>query len=320
MDSTMMASASPMPPYFLIRIGKVMQKETKEKIGSLYFPEQYAFMRRELQFGEIVKIGQEAADYMPMAEPGDFLLIHHLVSGKKDDKGHNYYRVGEDDDFNYYVVNAFELPGEMPLAYAVAKGTEIIPTPDYIFLEVPVEEDVSITTESGISFKMPKNKTRDEWTAIMKDNMTRIKQLSRNIPQTHLEQIMIMEDPEKKEKHLYAMSEIKKLEAINLTISKQINKKKYEVFTVAAINPQWHQLIKEEMGEDILPGDKIYFLNIAAQTKMNFSGTEYIVAQSKYFGISEKKLKNSINDFKLHNSTTKKNPNRVGNAAAQYTA
>lgn len=295
---------TPMPPYFIIKIGKEEQKEKKEKIGSLYFPPEYAFMRREKQWGEVVSIGIDAQKYMPMAEPGDFLLFHHFVSGKHTDNGYNFYTVGEDSDFFYYAVNSYEVPGERPLAFAIAKGTEIIPTPDYIFLEVdnPKEDEMEVS-QGGILIPKTKKKDRDYWTQVMKKNMERVKQLARNIPQSPLEEIMMRENPEKREVHDYAISEMKRLESENVRISKDINKKRFEPFKVAAINPDWNESVKRSFGQSMQVGDEGYFLNMATHYKMDFSGTEFIIAETKYFAGPLNYFREVIKNFKNANSS-----------------
>lgn len=310
----------PQPPYFLIKIGKEYQKDRKEKEGNFYVPQEYAFMKRGCQFGEIVSIGEGAAKYMPMAEVGDYLLIHHMIEGKKDERGYNFYLVDEDDEFNYYVVNAYELPGERVMSYAVAKGSEIIPTPDYIFLECSqTEQDKDLmqteVSKNGLIVPKERTKSREEWIAIMQANKKRCELLANIIPTTPMEEIFILQDPAKKERHDFAVKEIKMLEAENLRISKFINKKRYEPYVVAAINPDWSSSVKKITGEDIQVGDTIFMLNIACQTKIDFSGTEFIVAQTQYFGISENQLRTDIKNYtdgiKLHSSPTKKRSNKV---------
>lgn len=309
--------ATPMPPYFIIKIGKEAQRLQKEYLTKHILANPgTVFMQREVQFGEITAIGSEAKEWMPMAEVGDYLLVNHFVSGKKSDNGYNFYLIGEDDDFNFYAVNGFEIPGERALAYAIAKGEEVIPTPQYIFLNVPQQEqdgniaDMSVS-ENGLIVPKERKKTRDEWVAIMKANMERVRQLARNIPSGVMEEIMAREDPERREKHEYALAEIKKLETINAKISADINKKKYEPFTVAAVNPDWNEYIASIYGEKIVEGDVVYFLNIASNYIINFSGTDFIVADVKYLGAPEKYLKKAIHDFKHHNATREKRTNKV---------
>lgn len=306
----------PLPPYFLIKIGKQLQKERKEKEGMFYFPEQYAYLKRGCQFGEIVFIGSGAAEFVPQAEVGDYLLHHHFVEGKKTDNGHNFYLVDEDEDFNYYVVNAYEIPGEKALAYAIAKGSEIIPTADYIFLEVPApdtSEDLMTAevSKNGLIIPKEKTKTREQWIEIMQKNKKRCELLGNVMPSGAMEEIMLLQDPAKKERHDYAVQEIKMLEAENLRISNLINKKRYEPYVVAAVNPEWSQSHKSIYGDAIKPGDTVYMLNIACQYRLNFSGTEFIVAECKYFGCSDNWAKKSINDSTLHNVTTKKRKSKV---------
>jgi len=286
-------SLTPMPPYFLIKIGKEEQKEKKEKIGSLYFPAEYAYMTREVQFGEIIAIGEGAKDTMPMAEIGDYLLVHHFISGKKDGKGNCFYFIHEDDEFNYYAVNAFEIAGERPLAYAVAKGQEIIPTPDYIFLEQPVEEE-GFVEKDGLQVYKSKKKTRLEWREVMKANMERCSQLARNLVDNQREF-----DRSNKEVVKYADDEIKRLTEENKRIAADLNKRKYEPYKIAAINHDYNNYIAEVFGRKLEVGENIMVLSMACNTIIDFSGTEFIVAQTSYVGCPEffisEALKNKSN-------------------------
>lgn len=289
----------PCDPYFLIRIGKVEQKDKKEKVGSLYFPSQFAFMRRELQYGEIISIGKGAQEFLPEASIGDFLLCHHFTTGKSTDKGYNFYKVEQDDDYNYYVVNAYEIPGERPLCYGVYANGKLIPTPDYIFLELRNEDDGIHKSESGLYMVKQKQKSREEWSSILKKNMDRIKQLARNIPYNEQEYARM-----NKEIMKGALDQIKVLEAENLRISKMLNKKRYDLFKVLALNDKWHLSLntidtgKEiSFKEDIQPGDMVYMLDIACRTTIEAFGKEFVVAESKYFTGSLKLMQNVVRNF-----------------------
>lgn len=317
----------PMPRYFLIKIPKAAQKDKHDKLSErIYSSQPHQFMRREVQFGVIEKIGTEAYEFMPEASIGDYLLIHHFVSGKKDGKGHNFYLIDsdyEDDGFNYYMVNAFEFNGERNLNYGISKGTMIMPNRDYIFLE----KDEDISTIDGIDIPMevssgglfiPKQgrKSRSQMGAEMKKNMERCKQLSRNIPQDYLEEIMMRENPVKREAMEYSFSEIKKLEKENIRLSKELNKKKFELYKTAFVNPIWNEGVKESFGETINSGEMIYMLNIACHTEIDVFGKTYIVAESKYFGGSLKYMKEIITNYHAtshHRSATKKGTGIFGN-------
>lgn len=315
------SSLEPLAPYFIIKIGKAEQERKREYLTQhiLANPGTIA-MTREIQFGQIIKIGSGAQAWMPMAEPGDYLLCHHFVSGKKTEKGHSFYIIHEDEDFEYYAVNGYEIPGERPLAYAVAKGEEIIPTPDYIFLEAPKPDDNDYIPdvqvgENGLIVPGEKIKTRDQWTAIMKQNMARIQQLVRHIPTTPLEEAMMLASPEKKELHDFAIPEIKRLEKVNAAISKDINKKRLEPFVVSAVNPQWAEQLRQTTGETIHPGDTAYFLNMACNYILDFGGVDYIICESKYFSITQSNLKEAIHHATnpRYNITAEETAGRRGN-------
>ena len=289
----------PLPPYYVIKIGKVEQREKKEKEGSLYFPTAYAYMRRELQFGEIIAIGIEARDYFPEAAIGDMLLVHHFVSGKRTDKGFNFYIIHEDDDFNYYAVNAMEIPGERQLAYGIYSYGKFIPTPDHIFLEIPKEQSGIELRESGLYSVTERKKTRAEWQDIIKKNFNRIKSLSRNIPYDQREY-----DRANKSIMKGALDELKLLEAENKRITAMLSKKKYDLFKVLALNESWLVSLsglmygKTETLESICEGDEVYMLDIACQTIVQAFGKEFIVAETKYFGGSKRLLEYAV---KHHN-------------------
>lgn len=303
------STLTPLPPYFIVKIGKLAQKEKEEKEGRFYFPPEYAFMQRKMQFGEIVAIGEGAAAYMRTAEIGDYLLIHHLIEGKKAENGYSYYFITEDNDFNYYAVNAYEIPGEMSLSYAVAKGEEIIPTPDYILLEVPViETDGNLmekeVSQNGLVVAKEKKLTREQKIVKSKQNMERIKQLSRNLVFSDADKRRMMREPDGLEKIRYAEQECKRLQAENERLSKEINKRTYDPFVVAAINPEFNDHIKACFGREIIPGEKIYMLNIACKTVVDFGGVPYIVANTKYVGCPEYWLKSGHDEFKHSHATT----------------
>jgi len=288
----------PMSDFFLIRISKADQQDRKEREGRFYFPSEYAYMQRELQYGEIIGIGKRAAEWMPQAEIGDYLLIHHMVSGKKTDKGYCFYFVTEDKEYNYYGVNAYEMPGEMPLAYGIAKGEDIIPTPDYIFLEVPQHRPVveEIASEGIIAVTM--SQTREQIIQTMKDNLERCRQLAPNLVSSEADQKRKMATSEGREKVKYATQEIQRLQAENERLSKQLNKRRYESFVVAAINPDFNEGVFKIYGRYIEPGQQVYMLGMACKTVIDFSGTPYIVANTKYFGCPYTWLKKHHDNFK----------------------
>jgi hypothetical protein len=268
-------------------------------------------MRRELQYGIIEQIGFEAHQYFPQAEIGDLLLIHHMATGKKDDKGYNFFQVDEDDDFNYYVVNAFEFNGDIALAYGVAKGTEIIPSPDYIFLELESTQPEMYVSDGGLTMIPEKKKTRADWVEIMKVNLERCKHLARNLPQNALHEKIILANARFKELYHYSYNEIKKLEAENTKISKEINRRKYAPFKALFINPEWNQDIKRSFGERINTGDFVYMLNIACNTEVEILGKIYIIAQTKYFAGSLSYFRQITQDFhaaSCYNSSTAESP------------
>jgi hypothetical protein len=269
-----------MPPFFLIRIPKEAQRERLEKIGVLYFPPAFTFMKRGMQCGEIVMIGDAAHKYFPEAKVGDILINHHLSEGKTTDKKQKVYMIDEDDDWNYYVITGFCHNGERNMTFAVWDGEKIIPNKDYIFLEIekaPESDmpDIDITMPgfgqvvTNIAFQKAKNgivvpkartKTREEISEKMKANVLQIKKLSRWLPIMR-ERVTPM---------------ILALERENEQLSKEINTIKCEFRTIAACNPEFMSKYNVSIG------DNIFTLNIACYMQVEFMNKEYVIAETKY--------------------------------------
>lgn len=268
-----------MPPFVLIKIYKDAQRFRKEKIGSLYYPPAYVFMKRNCQAGEIVSIGKRAQKELPEAKPGNALICHHLVENHE-----KSFFIYSDDVFNYYLVTTFYFNGDRNLTFGIWDGEKIIPNKDYIFLEVEKEPESDLPdldlpfggighiktnmpftqAANGIVAIKPRKLTREDLSNKMKANILEIKKLSRWLP--------IM--PEK------VTPEIRRLEIENERLSKEINTVVCESHVVAACNPEF----SKEQG--VRPGDSIFILNIACYMTVEFMGKEYVIAESKYIQAS----------------------------------
>lgn len=62
-----------------VKIDKAKQNDRRQKIGSLMLDPRYIFMRYNLQYGEIVMVGEEVKKTLPEIEVGDIALFHHGV-------------------------------------------------------------------------------------------------------------------------------------------------------------------------------------------------------------------------------------------------
>jgi hypothetical protein len=269
-----------MPPFFLIRIPKDAQRERLEKIGIFYFPPQYAYMKRGMQCGEIVMIGDSAHQYFPEAKVGDILINHHLVEGKSTERKQKVYMIDENKNWAYYVITGFCHNGERNMTFAVWNGKNIIPNKDYIFLEVEKEPESEMPdfdinapglgrivtnmpfkqAANGIVTIKPRKLTREDLSAKMKANILEIKKLSRWLP--------IMREK--------VTPMIRGLEMENERLSKEINTVICESHVVAACNPEFSR------DHNVHRGDSIFILNIACYMTVEFMGKEYVIAESKY--------------------------------------
>lgn len=274
-----MSIPRPVPQYFLIRIKRQEGSQKKQSIGSIIIPQTHTFMMYNMQAGEVVGIGRKAHEYFPEVQEGHTLLVHHFVEGASESEAREDHLVHQDEDYNYYVVSCFEVIGKSISkrneTYGVWDGEKIIPNKDYIFLEVPpinapVTADEYINsainkTASGIFTFKKWEQSRESKAEKMQRLKSEIESLSKSgISKPHITQGIQEREAE--------------LEALSL----DINARKYECHTIAAFNP----ILKEGLSQyaDLRIGGKIYILNIAAQTQIEFNDKKYIVAQTEYIG------------------------------------
>lgn len=130
-----MTSILPNKHGLIVKFDKKKQRERKEKKGNIYLPPQFLYMEYYLQYGEVITIGSVVAEYFPFIQPGDTVLVHHIVE-------HNdLLCVHTDDDGNEYrAVNAtpHKLDRDMcSQVYAVIKKDtgELIPFDTFLFID-----------------------------------------------------------------------------------------------------------------------------------------------------------------------------------------
>jgi len=95
--------------------------------------------------------------------------------------------------------------------------------------------------------------------------------------------------------------EIKKIEQENYTISKEINKRRYELHTVAFANPNLYEIGNEK----ITSGSKIFMMNQACNYEVEFKNRTFLVAEIKYMACSENWLRQSIQKFNNNANSNK---------------
>ena len=146
-----------MPWLFLVKVNKEQQKNFKEKISKnspFFMPVAQIFNSRYMECGEIVQIGEDVQgtdDYKEYinghgiygwekCEVGMTLIFHHTVESPvikptNDQIKPKHYFVFEDEEYNYYAVDAINLRG-------FYDGKTVTPHPNFVFLKnVPCFEN-----------------------------------------------------------------------------------------------------------------------------------------------------------------------------------
>lgn len=251
----------PSKNHFLVKINKKIQKDRLEKEGMLYLPVErvHIGMTRNMQSAEIIDIGERAHQVFPEAEIGNILLFHHFI----EDEGDESFKVHEDDEANYYVVAALELPGHNQPTFGVFNGKEIIPHADYVVLKGPEKIDRTELKKKESLFLFSNYKmSRDEINARIKE----IKEVEiPSLAKSGMNNPIAVNEIRAKEHHMQQLSAI-------------LNKKQSIPLTVAYANP----LLNRWFGKKVKSGDILYCLNTATDYIINFQGTEYRIVSVSY--------------------------------------
>lgn len=65
--------------FILVRIDKPKQIARREKMGSIFLAEKWNYMKRNLQYGEVIQIGPAAAEKHPGLQIGDTAIFKHII-------------------------------------------------------------------------------------------------------------------------------------------------------------------------------------------------------------------------------------------------
>lgn len=257
----------PMPQYFIIKISIEEQKNRKEKIGSLYVHTSHTFMQRNQQNGEVVAIGSLAHKQFSEVEIGDILIFHHFVESDGSSKSNLIY---SDEKFNYYNVTASDFNGHRNETYGVFKNNEIIPHPEFIFIEpeikpreIAVDEFIEQNTKQVGSLILFNNwdETREAKEIKAEKITSQIKEASKGKTMSDSTKSGLLELQNEAEK-----------------ITASLNKQQYIPYKIAWINKKTKGFLQRN--SEIK--NKVFALSVASQTELEFMGKIYLIVNSKY--------------------------------------
>lgn len=269
-----MKGLRPAKNYVLVRCNKQEQKDRQEKIGMFYTHPDHQFMVYNMEWGEVVGVGEKAKQNFPAIEVGHTLIFHHFVQNENKEKSKVNHLVHEDDTYYYYVVTTASYNGKRNETYGIHNGETIIPHPDFVFLEWEIPKDTYATpqefhdaamqrTEGGLLVFKQWVETRDELSLKMQS----IKNEIQNISRSGLDKAGVREFIFRKEEELEMMS-------------RQLNKIRFLPYKVIYAP----KILSEWFDRPIEKGSLLYIQETAAEKMVNFKGTEYRIAPTKYIG------------------------------------
>jgi hypothetical protein len=279
------------PRYFLIRINREQQaaRRSRTKEG-LVIHHQTAFMRFNMQHGEILQIGRDAQATLPQARAGDVLIFSHLIEGSLEapDPTDEYgvydnvrYIMHQDDTYTYYLV-----PHE--LAYGVHKVGEdiddgvhpiIYMNPLYAFATLDggeADNRREVRRPSGLILFENYKKTDEE----LRAEAARLKQEAEWFAENDLTILENRRAYEEKEKEMAALSA-------------KINHKRFATFDLQYISQRFWRDCGFALNPAITEEFQILYSIIGAEessgdplvTKVEYLGREYYLLHTEFIAL-----------------------------------
>lgn len=247
--------------YILVKIDKEKQKAYQEKIGNIFVPAQYLYMKFYLQYGQVMQVGEKAARQFPHIQVGDTLIFRHAVEHDpwrllyteynpkypRDYTMQDEFRVVTGDDWGV-------------LGYIKPDGTWM-PNEAYLY----IQEEVSLVAREHVSTLFT-GAYADMWkdTSAIERALEEMKLDMQNIRDT----IPGIHDYKKlEETHSYLGKKAQDMERLTKTLhAKKVCKAK-----VALVGQQTSRELEIKKGTDILIEDYALLYNI------NVLGNKYFI-------------------------------------------
>lgn len=221
-----------------------------EKKLELENPEHLRDMRHNLQFGEVLDIGSEAAISFPHAKKGDLLLFHHSVEYKprtENDPFYNdYHLIDHDKKGNEIrlVSCEFEVMGVLKLKPAPT----IIPHPRWVFCHYKIQK-ASMQMDGKTGLWLP-----DQWNQTIEDLSNKLEELKAQIQEITSSTVMKQRESEENYKELALIRHtVNLINQERRKLTKKMHSPRLVEVTVLFYNNE----STEKLGYDLIAGDKV---------------------------------------------------------------
>lgn len=247
----------------------------------LDIPDSMQDMRFNLQFGEIVCIGDNAAKNFPEAEMGDNLIVHHAVEYKEkatgDKNWNDWHLIEANEHFEYRMAHSQkEVMGVWKIKETdMAKA--IVPYHTYVFCHHAFKKS-EFQFKNGIWVP-------DGWVKSSDDLNAELEELKAQIIELNTSSVM---QERQSEKNADKQREIKTaIDNINLQrrdITKQLHRKHLVECRIIFINKNTNEFYKS----DLVPGDTV-MTDYYTLYPLDIFGTHYSLVRADQIDAYSKK-------------------------------
>ena len=267
-----------MPPYFLIRVNIQEQKEKKEKIGRFYTSPDHQYMIYNMEWGEVIGIGEKAHKDFPEVRVGDTLIYHHFVQNESKKKAQEKHLIHEDETYYYYTVTSSSFNGRRNETYGAVIEGEIVPHPDFVFLDVDAPKERHASSDNFEKAKMSVSAGGillfNEWQISedeMSDKMQKLKAEASRMAKNGMQKDGVAEAVLRKEEEMEMMS-------------RELNKVKILPYILKYSHPSLSTILKTNLKKEEL----LYIESRAAATIISVKEKKFRIAPVKYIAYFKK--------------------------------
>lgn len=261
-----------LPRFILIKIDKAKQKTLQEKVGNIYISPKYLYMKFNLQYGEVMQIGERAAKVFPDMKVGNTAIFRHTIESDDWRLMHKEFNPKYPGDYSmrdeYRIVDTSSINGREILGYINSYGTWIA-NDLYIYVNADVKP---VETQYFTSLLLSTDGAWKDDQAIMA-KIEEMKLDQQNIKDS----IVNIRDPYKLED---TYKYIGRIAQDMERLTKLIHAKKVCKGTVEIVGSQ----TSRELG--IKPGSTIFIDDYALMYSLNIMDKKYMLIENEYvFGV-----------------------------------
>lgn len=248
--------------FILVRIDKAAQLQKREKVGNIYISPMFAYMAHNLQYGEIVQIGEKAQRNYPDAAIGDIAIFHHLIEGSNEDPAYEYLLETLPNGDELRLIDCTNNANDFKI-FAFLKRQYFVPTEQFVFVDRKITQ-IKRQYVSDFLYNTGFEPSEDE--------------LRQKLQDLEAQQRTLNESLESCGDVDYSMQIIKGIEDIGRErerITQFLNADKFVKTKVTFLHPDTHKELGIDIGDEVICVEALLY-------GLDIMGEKYIAVRKEF--------------------------------------